>query len=846
MTIPCHNTMIFHNTASLEGISFPVKKRGRSNQTANTFGALQRLYRCIKWEKLTDFSFSYLIYANMESNAQNQRILVQPDTDTFNISSGCTPTNGLPTAVETIVLVKKGYIQNAAQNCPTPFLGRFHYSFNDGSSTFCDGTSMWDVCTDRTQMVVNYTLCSTKQFYSKGGVAYCVYSTSVGRNHYVTVVNADSTVDFSTTFRFTCYAVTTSGRHVLASDNKGACVENQTPQKKSATGTGTLTFSSYGVERCSLPVEWDGEWHDSSDTEQDITFTRSSSYVEGWKHTIYLDTVTSWTCVDQDTSNNLLLFKSKQTVDKFGVLQRLYRCIKWEKLTDFSYSYLIYADHVPNAQNRRILATLDSDSVDISSGCNPTNGLPTAVETIVLVKKGFIQNAAQNCPTPFLGTFNYSFNDGSSTFCDFTSMWDVCTDRAQMVVNYTLCSTKQFYSNGGVAYCVYSTSVGRNHYVTVVNADSTVDFNTTYRFTCYAVTTSGGYVLASDNKGACVQEQTPQKKSATGTGTLTFSSYGECRVERCSLPVEWDGEWHDSSDTEQDITFSRSSSYVEGWKHTGFLDTVTSWTCVDQDTSNNLLLFKSKQIGYVFGARFRMYRCIKWEKLTDFSYSYLIYADHVPNAQNRRILVLPDSDSVDISSGCNPTNGLPTAVETIVLVKKGYIQNAAQNCPTPFLGTFNYSFNDGSSTFCDGTSMWDVCTDRTQMVVNYTLCSTKQFYSSCGVAYCVYSTSVGRNHYVTVVNADSTVDFSTTFRFTCYAVTMSGRHVLASDNKGACVQDQTPQKKSATGTGILTLSSYGESDAVSQESSSINPVALCKRKSKVRIQSKEHGLNHVG
>ena len=93
----------------------------------------------------------------------------------------------------------------------------------------------------------------------------------------------------------------------------------------------------------------------------------------------------------------------------------------------------------------------------------------------------------------------------------------------------------------------------------MVNADSTVDFSTTFRFTCYvghlslflpvtpmfyifsfvafmnfisllfagqAVTTSGGYVLASDNKGACVQDQTPQNKSATGTGTLTFSSYG--------------------------------------------------------------------------------------------------------------------------------------------------------------------------------------------------------------------------------------------------------------------------------------------------------------------------------
>ena len=63
------------------------------------------------------------------------------------------------------------------------------------------------------------------------------------------------------------------------------------------------------AESCSLPVEWDGEWHDSSDTEQDITFTRSSNYVEGWKHIIYADTITSWTCVDQDSSNNLVLFK---------------------------------------------------------------------------------------------------------------------------------------------------------------------------------------------------------------------------------------------------------------------------------------------------------------------------------------------------------------------------------------------------------------------------------------------------------------------------------------------------------------------------------------------------------
>ena len=67
-------------------------------------------------------------------------------------------------------------------------------------------------------------------------------------------------------------------------------------------------------------------------------------------------------------------------------------------------------------------------------------------------------------------------------------------------------------------------------------------------------------------------------------------------------------------------------------------------------------------------------------------------------------------------------------IPSLYFWKLGYLQNATQNCPIPFLGSFVYSFDDGSSTSCDCASMW--VTDRTQMVVNYTLCSTKQFYSS--------------------------------------------------------------------------------------------------------------------
>lgn len=156
------------------------------------------------------------------------------------------------------------------------------------------------------------------------------------------------------------------------------------------------------------------------------------------------------------------------------------RCLKWGKLTDFSYTYLIFS--------------------------------------------GYIKYAAQKCPTPFLGSFNYTFKNSSTTYCDSKSVWDVCSNPTQMVVNYTLCSTRQFYSDGGVAYCAYSTYVGSTYYITVVDADSTVDFTTTFRFTCYAVNSSDGFVYASDNKGACVPEQDPQTKLATGTGILILSA----------------------------------------------------------------------------------------------------------------------------------------------------------------------------------------------------------------------------------------------------------------------------------------------------------------------------------
>lgn len=39
--------------------------------------------------------------------------------------------------------------------------------------------------------------------------------------------------------------------------------------------------------------------------------------------------------------------------------------------------------------------------------------------------------------------------------------------------------------------------------------------------------------------------------------------------------------------------------------------------------------------------------------------------------QGKRFYALSTNNAADTSSGCNPSNGIPSAIETIVLIKKG-------------------------------------------------------------------------------------------------------------------------------------------------------------------------------
>ncbi|XP_061164350.1 uncharacterized protein LOC133173382 [Saccostrea echinata] len=282
---------------------------------------------------------------------------------------------------------------------------------------------------------------------------------------------------------------------------------------------------------CTFPTTWDSTWYDSSMTTSNVVFDRANLQVtSGWTVTAYASTVTSWTCVNHDTTNNLILFKGDQYINLFSSLQNAFRCLKYTKITDYSYMYYIYADIQVNANNARVYIESNDPSVTSwptsSTYCNPSD-LGTE-EYAVLVKAGHLSDIKQYFPTPFLATSAYTHNDGSTTTCGTGSVWDVCTDRKIATVNYTQCATKQFYSTGGEGYCVYYTSSGSTYYTTIVNTDTTVDFSTTFRFTCYAVMSSGSTIYASDSKGQCERSQSPTVKQSDGTGTLVFTPYITC------------------------------------------------------------------------------------------------------------------------------------------------------------------------------------------------------------------------------------------------------------------------------------------------------------------------------
>ncbi|XP_067663671.1 uncharacterized protein [Haliotis asinina] len=178
------------------------------------------------------------------------------------------------------------------------------------------------------------------------------------------------------------------------------------------------------------------------------------------------------------------------------------------------------------------------------------------------------------------------------------------------------------------------------------------------------------------------------------------------------------------------------------------------------------------------------------------------------DASGWRLKVLPTGSSLAASTLCDEST--PYAIGTQdILIKDGSASSAFIQCPDALLGTFSYTYDAGSGDVCSSGSYLDVCTDITTMTFDLSICSQTVAYSSGGVVNCVYSqtdTSTDTT-YVAVYNNDNTTDESTTYRYTCLAVSATGAVVNVSQSARVCQSDQNATYV-ATGATLQLTSNY--------------------------------------
>nr|XP_034301244.1 uncharacterized protein LOC105330858 isoform X2 [Crassostrea gigas] len=781
----------------------------KADTTVSSDGKKYNVFRCIEWTKITNNSFYYYIQQDENALTNNERYFVEehnPYVNSWDLEVYCQPTTP-PPPEEYHVLVQQGYETSVKQWCPVPLRATFTYVHNDGATSTCGGGSSLSLCPDWSTMTFDYNLCSTEQAFSKEGNVHCVHSVFDGTAFHTTLINPGD-VSQSSHHRFSCFTIKKEGSTIFMSDSEGSCTKGQDAKIKQNDGSGTLTLTSnsscYGA--CSFPPLWDGEWYDS--LHGDVTFNSTLSTVTGWAYTAYNQLVTPFTCVSENTTSNQLLFIGDQKINVFSSLFNVFVCIRWIKITDYSYYFYVPQDVEPNIKGkRRAIVRINNPSVTSFSTadyCKADNAGPDIEEYHVLVKKGYEASTVQWCPTPLLGRFNYVHNDGTSDSCSASSELQVCPSWTRMTFDYTKCSTKQAFSNEGVVDCVQTIKKDETYFTTVLNIGS-VDYANYYRFSCLAITVSDGLVYMSDSKGSCEANQTSTVKQTDGSGTLVLTKQESC-YGNCVFPSTWNSTWYDSS--MGDVIMSNSSSAItSGWTVTAYSVPVTSWTCVSENTTDSIMLFKGDQVVEVSpGVKKNVFRCIQWKRISDESYFYYIKHDLNSDAQNRRIGVGgydPSVTSFDISTYCTPTS--PPGVEEFhMLVKEGAGPEIRQWCPNAFLGKSSYTHNTGSSQTCASSSELSTCSDWRTMIFDYTKCSTVQAFSSEGTVHCVNTIQSGSTFYTSLYNP-GTVDGTSFHRFTCFASSVSPSGILVSDSVGSCQMNQSPTTKATDGSGTLTV-----------------------------------------
>ncbi|KAL8580219.1 hypothetical protein ACOMHN_040000 [Nucella lapillus] len=236
----------------------------------------------------------------------------------------------------------------------------------------------------------------------------------------------------------------------------------------------TFLHSSDG---CVFPGDLSGVWRSSR--WGDVTFSSNILTVTG----ITIGTVT-FEC--ETLTGSIYILRSTTTVSVLNNVVDVVTCLDLRQLTSTKFYYYHSTSEVPfiSGVTEPVKLVSPSSNVNVTTACDVTAPY-TAGTNHVLIKSGSESDAAVQCPDPLLANFNnYTIDKGSGAQCGGVGYINVCDDRKNIYMDYSVCSETVFYSSGGNLACVYTSSSGSTYYVNVYNSDSSVDGSNTFRFSC--------------------------------------------------------------------------------------------------------------------------------------------------------------------------------------------------------------------------------------------------------------------------------------------------------------------------------------------------------------------------
>ncbi|XP_060083849.1 uncharacterized protein LOC132563103 [Ylistrum balloti] len=271
---------------------------------------------------------------------------------------------------------------------------------------------------------------------------------------------------------------------------------------------------------CTYPTNFvDGSFFTTSGETLNFTSTTMA------KLAVY--TFGSFTFTCDISSGNQYVSKS-EVFNRFGLPFEAFICMDLTSISSNQYTFYQPTTELSDAGNTRIKIFLQGKTISsVSEVCDVTDY--TNLTSVYMIKDGTIDTEKIACPSDMQGYFSYSYDAGSGNVCTGSTYLDTCTDTTLMDFNLTLCTQIQAYSAGGQVNCLSYTTSGDYTNLIVYNRDATVDQSTTYRLSCYVMSTNSTTVYATQYPNGCYSDQTSTSVNSPGA-TVVFTQTGTCPV----------------------------------------------------------------------------------------------------------------------------------------------------------------------------------------------------------------------------------------------------------------------------------------------------------------------------